>query len=106
MNARLNKGALTGFSFPSNYTTALLVIEGSIKVNTETAVPTDHFVLFKNDGEDFTVEASEDSVVLVLSGEPINEPIVSHGPFVMNTREEIGQAIEDFNLGRFGYLED
>ena len=63
-------------------------------------------VLMANDGEDFSIQAQEDAVVLILSGEPIDEPIAAHGPFVMNTRQEIEQAFEDFNKGRFGYLED
>jgi len=105
MNARLNKGGTTDFSFPENYNTCLLVIEGSVTVNETETVPTDHFVLFENEGEAFTVKASEDAVVLVLSGEPINEPIAAQGPFVMNTREELNQAINDFNMGKFGYLE-
>jgi len=107
MNARLNKGGTADFSFPENYNTCLLVIEGSVTVNeTETeTVPTDHFVLFENEGETFTVKASEDAVVLVLSGEPIKEPIAAQGPFVMNTKQELIQAINDFNMGKFGYLE-
>ncbi|WP_339702329.1 pirin family protein [uncultured Marixanthomonas sp.] len=105
MNARLNKGGTADFSFPENYNTCLLVIEGSVTVNETETVPTDHFVLFENEGEAFTVKASEDAVVLVLSGEPINEPIAAQGPFVMNTREELTQAINDFNMGKFGYLE-
>lgn len=104
-NARLEKGAGADFSFPAHYTTGLLVIEGSIRVNGAETVPTDYFLLFGNEGEDFTVEATEDAVVLVLSGEPINEPIAAHGPFVMNTREEIVQAFQDVNMGKFGYLE-
>lgn len=59
-----------------------------------------------NDGENFTIEALEDAIILVLSGEPINEPIAAHGPFVMNTKQELVQAFEDFNKGKFGYLED
>lgn len=106
MNAKLKKGGKENFSFPENFNTAALVIEGSIIVNGEEKVPTDHFVLFENEGENFTLEASEDSVVLVISGEPLNEPIFPHGPFVMNTREEIIQAFDDFNTGKFGYLED
>jgi redox-sensitive bicupin YhaK (pirin superfamily) len=106
LNAKLNKGARADFSFPTNYNTALLVIEGSIRVNDSEAVEADKFVLFHNDGESFTVEASENAVVLVLSGEPINEPIAAHGPFVMNTRSEIIQAMEDYNMGKFGYLEE
>lgn len=105
-NARLKKGATVDFSFPKHFNTALLVIEGSIIVNKKEEVPTDHLVLLANDGEDFTVEAKENSIVLVLSAEPINEPIASHGPFVMNTREELVQAFEDFNNGKFGYLND
>ncbi len=105
-NAKLNQGGKADFSFPAHYNTALLVIEGSIKVNDTEIVPTDHFVLFENAGEDFTIEALENSIVLVLSGEPINEPIYAHGPFVMNTKEEIEQAFNDVNLGKFGYLED
>lgn len=105
-NAKLKKGAQAEFSFPSSYNTALLVIEGSITVNAKEHVPTDHFVLFENDGESFTVEASEDAVILILSGEPINEPIAAHGPFVMNTRAQIVEAIDDFNMGKFGYLEE
>lgn len=106
LNAKLNKGAKANFSFPSNYNTGLLVIEGSVKVNGTEQVPTDHFVLFENDGEEFSVEATENSVVLVLSGEPINEPIAAYGPFVMNTKAELVQAFDDFNVGKFGYLED
>lgn len=104
-NAKLKKGATAAFNLPASYNTALLVIEGSIKVNGNEAVATDNFVLFANEGEEFTIQASEDAVVLILSGEPINEPIAAHGPFVMNTQQEIIQAFNDFNLGRFGYLE-
>jgi redox-sensitive bicupin YhaK (pirin superfamily) len=59
-----------------------------------------------NAGEEFTITASENSVVLVLAGEPIKEPIAAHGPFVMNTREEILQAFQDYENGKFGELED
>lgn len=106
INAKLNKDGIAHFNFPKQYNTALIVIEGSVTVNETTLAPANHFVLFKNEGEQFTVKANENAIVLVLSGEPINEPIASHGPFVMNTQQEIIQAIEDFNLGKFGYLED
>ncbi len=106
LNVRLNKNGKTDFEFPDNHNTALLVIEGSIKVNETETVPADHFVLFENNGTEFNIEASESAVVLVLSGEPLNEPIAAHGPFVMNTQQEIIQAIEDYNMGKFGYLEE
>lgn len=104
-NARLKKGAKAEFSFPENFNTALLVIEGNLKVNDVETVEQDHLALFKNEGENFTIEATENSVVLVLSGEPINEPIAAQGPFVMNTQEELRQAFEDFKGGKFGNLE-
>ena len=106
MNAKLKNGGKAAFTFPENFNTAALVIEGSIIVNDEEKTPLNHLVLFQNEGENFTVEATEDSVVLIISGMPLNEPIFPHGPFVMNSREEIMQAFEDFNLGRFGYLAD
>lgn len=106
LNAKMNKGGKAEFSFPENYNTALLVIEGSIKVNGTEDAPTNHFVLFENNAEKFTLEATEDAIVLVLSGQPIKEPIAAQGPFVMNTRAELVQAIDDYNMGKFGYLEE
>lgn len=106
MNAKLKTGGKAEFSFPANFSTGALVIEGNIIINGNEKVPTDHFALFNNEGETFNIEATEDSVVLILSGEPLNEPIVPHGPFVMNTREEIHQAFDDYNNGKFGFLED
>ncbi len=105
-NAKLNKGGKAGFQFPSNYTTALLVVKGDIVINGTEKTPTDHLALMANDGEAFEIEATDDAIVLVLSGEPIDEPIAAHGPFVMNTREELKEAFDDFNKGKFGYLED
>lgn len=104
-NARLEKGVTAKFNLPANYNTGLLVIEGTILVNGE-PVNTDHFVLFKNDGEEMIVEATEKAIVLVLSGEPIDEPIAAYGPFLMNTWSEVEQAIQDANAGKFGMLED
>ncbi|CAM1362159.1 putative Quercetin 2,3-dioxygenase [Tenacibaculum sediminilitoris] len=105
-NVKLKKGVKTQLTFPENYTTSILSIEGSVKVNDSTNVLEDHFALFKNDGDTFTIEALEDTVVLVLSGEPLNEPIAAHGPFVMNTKQELIEAFQDFNNGKFGYLEE
>ena len=104
-NARLKKDAKLDLRFPNEYNTGLLVIEGNVKVNDINA-HADHFVLLKNDGEDLSIEATEDSIILILSGEPINEPIVAYGPFVMNTWEEIEQAVNDVNAGKFGVLAD
>ena len=104
-NARLKKDANLEMSFPADYNTGLLIIEGEAKINGEVAAQ-DHFVLLKNDGENFEIEATEDTVILVLSGEPINEPIAAYGPFLMNKWEEVEQAMHDVNTGKFGVLED
>jgi len=104
-NAKLRQGATTVLSFPEHYNTGLLVIEGQVTVN-DSQVQADHFVLFKNEGEEIIIEATEDAVVLVLSGEPINEPIAAYGPFLMNTWPEVEQAIQDVNAGKFGVLEE
>jgi redox-sensitive bicupin YhaK (pirin superfamily) len=105
-NARLNKGAKTDFSFPANYNTGFIIIEGSIKINDTSIAKENQMAHFKNEGELITIEALENSVILILSGEPINEPIAQYGPFLMNKPEEIQQAIADYNNGKFGYLDE
>ena len=105
-NAILAKGMKVDFDFPATQNTFLIVIEGSIKVNGDALVAVDHFVEMDKKGTSFTIEATEDAKVLVASGEPIGEPIAAHGPFVMNTRDELVQAFNDYNDGKFGQLED
>jgi redox-sensitive bicupin YhaK (pirin superfamily) len=101
---KLKPGAEVSTRIEANHNTALLVINGSVTVNGEPA--SEHsFVLFENEGEEISIQAKEESVVLLLSGEPINEPIASYGPFVMNTQDEIYTAIREFQEGRFGILE-
>jgi redox-sensitive bicupin YhaK (pirin superfamily) len=104
IRADLKEGAETDFSFPADHNTGLLVLEGSVVVD-GTPVPEDRFALFANEGETFSVRATSDAKILVLSGEPIDEPIASYGPFVMNTQQEIMQAVEDFQSGKFGRLD-
>lgn len=83
----------------------MLIVAGEANIN-GSSVPADHFILFKNDGEMVNIEASADAVILVLSGEPIDEPIAQYGPFLMNTWEEVEQAITDVNAGKYGILEE
>jgi len=82
------------------------VLKGTVKVDGSAAVSENQFVLFKNDGDEVFVESAGDAIVLFLSGAPIEEPLVHYGPFVMNSVDEINQAIEDFRGGKFGYLAD
>jgi len=103
-NVHIMNGAEVPFSFPQEYNTGFLVIEGKVILN-DKEVPADHFALFNNDGTDILLKSVEDSIVLVMSGEPINEPIVSYGPFVMNTKQEILEAYDDLKNGKFGFLE-
>lgn len=103
-NLKAKTGAKADFDFPAHYTTMVLVLEGQITVNDSQVVAVDHLAHFTKEGERFTIEATEDSVVLILSGEPLNEPIAHYGPFVMNTQQELIEAFEDFQSGKFGVL--
>lgn len=100
----LSAGGRADLAMPEGHTAVLLVTRGSVVVNDATPVPEVHLVLFERKGMTFRVEAKDDARVLVLGGAPIPEPVVGQGPFVMNTREEIARAIDDFQRGKFGRL--
>ncbi len=102
---RLNPHGRLHLSFPSHQNTALLILKGDVIVNGKTKGRTLDFVLFENDGEEIVIQADDEAHLLVLNGEPIDEPVVQQGPFVMNTRQEIRQAMVDFQTGKFGQLE-
>jgi redox-sensitive bicupin YhaK (pirin superfamily) len=105
-NLKPKAGTSLTLSFPSHYTTAILAIEGSATLHGDMKLPTDNLAVFGTDGEEITVTANEDSVLLFMAGEPLNEPIAQYGPFLMNTNAEIAQAIDDYQQGKFGYLAD
>jgi len=105
-NVRMPAGSTATFSLPANYNTGILVVEGAVEVQEERMVKADRFVLFAGSGEEISLKAAADSIVLLLSGEPIDEPLAAYGPFLMNTQDELVQAVNDFNEGKFGYLED
>ncbi|WP_442589370.1 pirin family protein [Pedobacter sp. AW31-3R] len=105
-NAQLRKDSELTFSFPEVYNTGMLMIEGSAIINGKHHAAVNEFIHFRNEGTTIQVRVPEDSVILVLSGQPINEPIAQYGPFLMNNQAEIKQAISDYNQGLFGYLEE
>ncbi len=103
-DVRLNRGGVARLTLPEGRTLALAVLKGTVEVNGEAIARAAQLVMLDRQGGDITIEANGEATVLVLSGEPINEPVVMHGPFVMNTAEEITKAVEDYTAGRFGTI--
>jgi len=103
---RLNAGKPLTLDLHEGRNTAVVVLRGTVQVNGRELVREGQLVLFERDGHQLSLEANNDAVVLLLSGEPIDEPIVGHGPFVMNSEHEIHQAFADFQSGRFGRMSD
>lgn len=102
-NINLKNYGNTTLSEPKNFNTAILILKGEAKVNEDKICKEGDFMVFDNvEGEILLESLTEESLFLVLSGEPINEPVVSHGPFVMNTLGEILDAYEDFRNNKFG----
>jgi len=103
-DVRVNQGRTAEFAVASGRTLALIVLRGTVQVNGAQVAREAQMVLFDRSGDAISVEANSDAKLLLLSGEPIDEPIAGYGPFVMNSEEEIRQAITDFNSGRFGRM--
>ncbi|WP_392430873.1 pirin family protein [Yersinia sp. HM-2024] len=103
---RLNQGKSTEFILPDGWNTALIVLRGTVQVNGDAIARDAEMVLLDSTGSNVTIEANSDAVLLLLSGEPIDEPIIGYGPFVMNTQAQIVEAITDFNSGRFGSMDN
>lgn len=101
---RLHAGHRVAFDLPAGHTTALFVLHGSLRIDGKHSIRAAELAVMERDGSRLEFEVSEDATVLLLNGEPLNEPVVGYGPFVMNTQAEIVQAIDDFNSGRFGQI--
>ncbi|HKX94596.1 MAG TPA: pirin family protein [Methylibium sp.] len=101
---RLAAGGTARLALPEGHTLALVALRGSVRVNGAQALHESQWLQFEREGTDIEIAADSDAVLLLLGGEPIGEPIVGHGPFVMNTEAEIAQAFQDFQSGRFGRI--
>lgn len=101
-DVRLKAGKTGRFTLPEGHTLAVVVLAGTVEVNGNQIAREAQMVLLDRNGGEITIEANNDAKLLILSGEPIDEPVVAHGPFVMNTADEIKQAFLDFQSGRFG----
>lgn len=101
---RLQQGHSARFSLPEGRTLALVLMHGTLLVNGSEVVREGQLTVLDRNGSDVLLEANNDVSVLLLSGEPLNEPVAGYGPFVMNTQKEIIEAIEDFNSGSFGKI--
>lgn len=103
-DVRLHRDADVTLPVPEGHTAMLVVLSGHVTVNGGQEAGEAEVILLSHEGADVAVHADGDATILVLTGEPIDEPIVGYGPFVMNSEAEIRQAIEDFNSGRFAQV--
>jgi len=101
---RVKGGRRAELPLPEGHTTILFILRGKVELGLSRTAGEADLVLLSRDGEGIVFDAREDASILVLSGKPIDEPVVGHGPFVMNTQEEIQQAIEDYRTGRMGRI--
>jgi redox-sensitive bicupin YhaK (pirin superfamily) len=98
------KGGKISIVLPVDHNALIYLLDGKLTVEGFGMVEELHLVHFKNDGEGITLEGLEDTRILLLSGQPLNEPVVSHGPFVMNTQTQIMEAMRDYQMGKMGVL--
>ncbi|MDY7545921.1 pirin family protein [Glaciimonas sp. CA11.2] len=103
-DVRLRQNSSTTLPIPTGHVAAVVVLHGTILVNGAEVAREAQVVLLDRDGDSVLLEANSDATLLLLSGAPLDEPVFAHGPFVMNTREEIVTAMQDFNSGRFGEI--
>lgn len=103
-DVRLGRGKSVTLNVPEGHTLSVLVLSGTIEVNGQEIAREAQMVLLGRDGVGVTIEANSEAKLLVLTGEPIDEPVVAHGPFVMNTAAEINQAMIDYQNGKLGTM--
>lgn len=99
---RLHAGPRVELPAPQDHSLIVIALSGKVQVNDAQAITAGQMAVLDTDGENFALQAHSDAKLLVIGGQPLDEPVVGYGPFVMNTQQEIHQAINDFNSGRFG----
>lgn len=104
-DVRVDAGRTVSLAQPEGWTSLLVVLDGTVQVNGDTVLGAAQMATLSTQGREIRIEARADAKLLLLAGEPIAEPVVGYGPFVMNSKEEIVQAIEDFNAGKFGRMQ-
>ncbi|HEY1083391.1 MAG TPA: pirin family protein [Prosthecobacter sp.] len=104
-DVKLNAGSSVTLPLPDGHTSAFLLLNGQITVNDDAKAAEGDLVVFKRKGDSMLLHATADSQLLVMDGEPLDEPIAAYGPFVMNTQAEIQKAFEEFQLGHMGELD-
>jgi len=103
-DVNLHAGKTADLPLPHGHTTTFLMLTGEVTVKGDRAAREGDLAIFKREGEGISVTAKTDAKLLAMDGEPIDEPIVGQGPFVMNTRAEIQQAFQDYQLGHMGEI--
>jgi quercetin 2,3-dioxygenase len=101
---QLKAGDSVTLNLPENYSTGIVTLKGAVNYNETHAAKEVEIALFDTVGEEINITAITDATLLVLNGEPIDEPIFAYGPFLMNTEQEIIAAIDDYNAGKMGHL--
>ncbi len=104
LDVRLAAGKAVELPQPEGWSTLLVVLAGTVELNGSEVVRAAEMATLSTAGSEVRIEANADAKFLLLSGEPIDEPVVGHGPFVMNTQAQIAEAIRDFNAGKFGSM--
>lgn len=105
-DVRLARGKAATLDVPDGHTLSVLVLSGAVEIDGREIAREAQTVVLGREGGGITVEANSDAKILILSGAPIDEPVVAHGPFVMNTIGEIKQAMLDFQAGKFGAIRE
>ncbi|MBI3356773.1 MAG: pirin family protein [Nitrospirae bacterium] len=101
---QLKAGKRVALSLPEGHNTSVFVLQGRASVNGSQAAGEAELIVCKREGSQVVIEAHEDSRLLVMAGEPIDDPIARYGPFVMNTKAELIQAVNDYQAGKMGHL--